>query len=114
MKQLKFLKTVSLESRPIWYKDCCYEVVSEGNNKLGQDFYKVFCEDLQLRGIDKNLAGSFYTIIEIADKKEEPKVETVKEEKKEIKVAEKSEEIKPKTNTQKSKYNGNKKKKYTK
>ena len=89
MKQLKFLKTVSLESRPIWYKDCCYEVVSEGNNKLGQDFYKVFCEDLQLRGIDKNLAGSFYTIIEIADKKEEPKVETVKEEKKKNKVTEK-------------------------
>ena len=44
--------------------------------------------------------AEFFTLNVIAD---EVKIET-----------EKSEEIKPKTNTQKPKYNGNKKKKYTK
>lgn len=108
MKQLKFLKTISLESRPIWYKDCSYEVVGESNNNLGQDLYKLFCEDLQLRGIDKNLEGTFYTVIEIADKKEEVKVQ------KEVKTENKSVKVEPKSNTQKPKYSNNKKKKYTK
>lgn len=59
MKQLKFLKTISLEGRPIWYKDCSYEVVGEGNN-----MYKLFCEDLQLRGIDNILEDNFYKVLE--------------------------------------------------
>ncbi|MFR3182215.1 MAG: hypothetical protein ACLTPN_01150 [Clostridia bacterium] len=59
MKQLKFLKTISLEGRPIWYKDCSYEVISEGNN-----MYKLFCEDLQLRGIDNILEDNFYKVLE--------------------------------------------------
>ncbi len=60
MKQLKFLKTVALEGRPIWYKDCCYEVISE-NEKI----YKIFSEDLQLRGIDKILENNFFVLINL-------------------------------------------------
>lgn len=68
MKQLKFLKTIFLEEKPVWYKDCSYEVVSEGNNQQGREMYKLFCEDLQLRGIDITLADNFYKVIEIEDK----------------------------------------------
>ena len=58
MKQLKFLKTIALEGKPIWYKDCCYEIVSESDN-----IYKLFSEDLQLRGIDKILENDFFILI---------------------------------------------------
>lgn len=102
MKQLKFLKTVCLESKPIWYKDCCYEVVEEGVNDSGKGLYKTFCEDLVERGIDVSVEGKLYIVINIEDKKEEPKVE-ITEEKKEIKG-------KPKSNVQKTKYNNKKKK----
>ena len=70
MKQLKFLKTISCEGRPIWYKDCCYDVKCEGANSQGREMYKLFCEDLQFRGIDVALADKFYKIIELEDKKE--------------------------------------------
>lgn len=60
MKQLKFLKTIALEGKPIWYKDYCYEVVSES-----EKIYKIFSEDLQLRGIDKILENSFFVPINI-------------------------------------------------
>lgn len=60
MKQLKFLKTIALEGKPIWYKDCCYEVISESDK-----IYKLFSEDLQLRGIDKVLENTFFTPINI-------------------------------------------------
>lgn len=75
MKQLKFLKTISCEGKPVWYKDCCYEVVSEGANAQGREMYKLFCEDLKLRGIDISLADNFYKVIEI--KLEENKKEDI-------------------------------------
>lgn len=58
MKQLKFLKTIALEGKPIWYKDCCYEIISESDK-----IYKLFSEDLQLRGIDKILENDFFILI---------------------------------------------------
>ena len=76
MKQLKFLKTISCDGRPIWYKDCCYDVKSMGANSQGREMYKLFCEDLQFRGIDVALADKFYKVIELEDKKEETKEET--------------------------------------
>ncbi len=82
MKQLKFMKTITLEGKPIWYKDCIYDVVGEGANAQGREIYKLFCEDLTLRGIDAILADKFFKIIEIEDKKEE-KIE-VKNDKKEF------------------------------
>lgn len=60
MKQLKFLKTIALEGKPIWYKDCCYEVIFESDK-----IYKLFSEDLQLRGIDKVLENTFFIPINI-------------------------------------------------
>lgn len=60
MKQLKFLKNVACNGRPIWYKDCCYEVIFENEN-----MYKIFSEDLQLRGIDKILENTFFTQINL-------------------------------------------------
>lgn len=70
MKQLKFLKTVSCDGKPVWYKGCLYQVTSEGTNNQGREMYKLFCEDLKLRGIDKSLVNNFYQVIEIEDKKE--------------------------------------------
>ena len=70
MKQLKFLKTISCDGRPIWYKDCYYDVKSMGANSQGREMYKLFCEDLQFRGIDVALADKFYKVIELEDKKE--------------------------------------------
>lgn len=70
MKQLKFLKTVSCDGKPVWYKGCLYQVISEGANNQGREMYKLFCEDLKLRGIDKSLVNNFYQVIEIEDKKE--------------------------------------------
>lgn len=70
MKQLKFLKTISLEGKPIWYKDCSYEVISEGEASQGRGMYKLFCEDLQLRGIDTILEDNFYRVIEVQDNKQ--------------------------------------------
>lgn len=70
MKQLKFLKTISLEGKPIWYKDCSYDVISEGEASQGRGMYKLFCEDLQLRGIDTILEDNFYRVIEVQDNKQ--------------------------------------------
>ncbi len=70
MKQLKFLKTISLEGKPIWYKDCSYEVISEKEASQGRGMYKLFCEDLQLRGIDTILEDNFYRVIEIQNNKQ--------------------------------------------
>lgn len=70
MKQLKFLKTISCDGKPVWYKDCLYQVVEEGTNQQGRGMYKLFCEDLQFRGIDTSLTDKFYKVIEIEDKKE--------------------------------------------
>lgn len=65
MKQLKFLINVSCDGKPVWYKNCCYEVVSEGISQQGRTTYKLFCEDLQLRGIDACLKDKFFTVIEV-------------------------------------------------
>lgn len=67
MKQLKFLKTISIEGKPIWYKDCIYDVVNNDNVAQSRNMYKLFCEDLQLRGIDTILENRFYKVIEIPD-----------------------------------------------
>lgn len=114
MKQLKFLKTIACEGKPVWYKDCIYEVVDEGSNLQGREIYKLFCEDLKLRGIDKILADNFYKVIEIEDK-EEVKNDVIIREKVEKPLTEKVEKIK-KTNTQSKKIsqNNQKKKKYSK
>lgn len=118
MKQLKFLKTISCDGKPIWYKDCLYQVSGEGINKQGRGMYKLFCEDLQFRGIDTSLADKFYKVIEIEDKKE-VKGDIIIEEQKEtpfdkaIKEAineKKEENIKPEKSTQ----NNKKKKKHSK
>lgn len=69
MKQLKFLKNVMLEGNPIWYRGCIYDVISVGASS-GREMYKLYCEDLTVRGIDSNLENIFYTVIEIEDKKE--------------------------------------------
>ena len=81
MKQLKFLKNITFDRKPIWYKDCIYDVLEEGTNSEGRTMYKLLSEDLQVRGIDVLLAGDFFEVIE---KKDIPKTET----KKEIKVEE--------------------------
>lgn len=106
MKQLKFLMNVSCDGKLVWYKDCCYEVISEGANAQGREMYKLFCEDLQLRGIDTALADRFYKVIEIEDKqikvleKEQKKIELVEEDKKEeIKPVPKSKSAKKKKST---------------
>lgn len=59
MKRLKFLSTVSLEGKPIWYKDCVYEVVREQDER-----YDLVSEDLTLRGIDKKCENIYYRVIE--------------------------------------------------
>ena len=70
MKQLKFLTNVSCDGKPVWYKDHIYEVLAEGTNGQGRPIFKLICEDLQARGIDKILADKMFKIIEIEDKKE--------------------------------------------
>ena len=73
MKQLKFLKNIYCDGKPVWYEGCCYDVVSEGLSNEGRRTYKLFCEDLKLRGIDTIVEGSIYKVIEIEEKKEEIK-----------------------------------------
>lgn len=122
MKQLKFLKNITFEGKAIWYKDCIYEVISEGANGQGREIYKLFCEDLKVRGIDTSLANNLYTVIEIQEEKKEEITEKINEEKKEDKVIEKN-IVKEETKTEsrpvkkqynKSKQNYNKKKKSSK
>lgn len=112
MKQLKFLKTISLEGKPIWYKDCSYEVISEGEASQGRGMYKLFCEDLQLRGIDTILEDNFYRVIEIQNNKQ-TKGNIIIDEKEDIPIKKnKNNEIKPKSQNISS--NRNRKKKITK
>lgn len=118
MKQLKFLKTISCDGKPIWYKDCCYDIKCESTNSQGREMYKLICEDLQFRGIDSVLADKFYKVIELEDKKEvkgdiiiteQPENsldKAIKEATKEIKIV----NTQPKKSTQ----NNQKKKKYSK
>lgn len=74
MKQIKFLENISLEGKPIWYKGCIYEVMGEFSSQ-GKNMYKLICEDLQPRGIDKTLEGKFFITINIEDKKEIKQIE---------------------------------------
>ena len=78
MKQIKFLTNVSLEGKPVWFKDCIYQVMGETD-----DMYKLISEDLVARGIDKNLKDKMYTLIEIKEKTE--KKLTVEEKKVDLK-----------------------------
>lgn len=114
MKQLKFLKTVTMDGKPMWYKDCIYEVLKEGTNSQGRNLYKLYCEDLAVRGIDSMLNGIFFTVIEKednavkipeeSDKKEKISIESDKAEKTEPKIEnieKKSIDNKPKRNYKK-------------
>lgn len=108
MRQLKFLKTVFLEGKPIWYKDCCYDIIEEGTNNLGRRMYKLFGEDLVARGIDASLAeaGSVCKIIVSEDKKVKDIKENILPE-----TENKPVEIKSKNNSNKSHNKKNKSKK---
>ena len=94
MKQLKFLTNVSCDGKPVWYKDHIYEVLAEGTNGQGRPIFKLICEDLQARGIDKILADKMFKIIEIEDKKEEIIEDNSIQD---VEIEEKPIEIKPKT-----------------
>lgn len=78
MKQLKFLTNISLDSKAIWYKGCIYQVLAED-----EGMYKLICEDLIPRGIDKRLSHKMYEVIEIQEEK--PKVKEAKIEKEVVK-----------------------------
>ena len=80
MKQLKFLKMITLDGKPIWHEGCLYDIVDENGT-----MYKLFSEDLQLRGIDKKLEDIFYKVVEIQQPKQIEKKEIKKETKKSIK-----------------------------
>lgn len=118
MKQLKFLKTISCDGKPIWYKDCCYEVISQGANAQGREMYKLFCEDLKLRGIDIVLADKFYKVIELEDKNEVKGNITITEQPEtsldKVRNQVKTEVKKTNQQSKKSTQNNQKRKKYSK
>lgn len=109
MKQLKFLKTVSCDGKPVWYKGCLYQVTSEGANNQGREMYKLFCEDLKLRGIDKSLVNNFYQVIEIKDKEVKGNIIITEEPEKTLDKA--INEVKKEVNQQPKKSTQNNKKK---
>lgn len=79
MKQLKFLKTITCDGKPVWYKDHIYQVMSEGASSEGRLMYKLICEDLVPRGIDYYLCNKLFEVIETEEEKSQK--EEVKKEK---------------------------------
>lgn len=75
MKQIKFLKNITLENKPIWYAGCTYECMGEFNTEKGS-MYKLISEDLIPRGIDKNFEDIDYVVLEIEEPKKEDKKAT--------------------------------------
>lgn len=67
MKQLKFLKTIALDGKPIWYGGCIYDCCGEVDTEHGH-MYKLISEDLIPRGIYSLNEGKDFIIIEIEDK----------------------------------------------
>ena len=67
MKRIKFLKNITFDRKPIWYKDCIYDILEEGVNSEGRTIYKLLSEDLQVRGIDAYLAGDFFEVVKYED-----------------------------------------------
>lgn len=93
MKQIKFLKNINLNGKPIWYAGCSYECMGEFNTESGT-MYKLISEDLIPRGIDKKFEDIDYIILEVEEQKKEVK-ETKVEKKKSTKKAQTSKKIKP-------------------
>lgn len=93
MKQIKFLKNINLNGKPIWYAGCSYECMGEFNTEAGA-MYKLISEDLIPRGIDKKFEDIDYIILEVEEQKKEVK-ETKVEKKKTTKKAQTSKKIKP-------------------
>lgn len=93
MKQIKFLKNITLSGRPIWYAGCTYECMGKFDTEHGT-MYKLISEDLVPRGIDAKFEDIDYIILEVEEPKEEVK-ETKVEKKKSTKKAQTSKKIKP-------------------
>jgi hypothetical protein len=69
MKQIKFLKTIALEGKPIWLGGYIYECLGESDTSYGH-MYKIISEDMIPRGIYEMSRGKDFEIIEIPDKLE--------------------------------------------
>lgn len=93
MKQIKFLKNITLQGKPIWYGGCVYECMGEFNTEHGS-MYKLMSEDLIPRGIDKKFEDIDYIVLMIEEPKKEIK-ETKLEKKKTTKKGQSSKKIKP-------------------
>ena len=93
MKQIKFLKNINFNGKPIWYAGCSYECMGEFNTEAGA-MYKLISEDLIPRGIDKKFEDIDYIILEVEEPKKEVK-ETKVEKKKTTKKVQNSKKIKP-------------------
>ena len=93
MKQIKFLKNITLGGRPIWYAGCSYECMGKFETESGT-IYKLISEDLVPRGIDKKFEDIDYIVLEVEEPKKEI-VETKAEKGKTTKKAQTSKKIKP-------------------
>ncbi len=58
MKKIKFLKDMYSNNTPVWYKNMTYEVLEEY-----EDTYRLFCEDMKIREIDKTLEYELFEVI---------------------------------------------------
>lgn len=102
MKKVKFLKTFTFEGKPIWYKNCEYEVEREIINNIGRRVYVLMSEDLIPRGIDALFmeSNNLCVITEIENKQD--KVENIVEEEKKVeKIISKKSSTKKRKNTKK-------------
>lgn len=93
MKQIKFLKNITLGGRPIWYAGCAYQCMGKFETGNGT-IYKLISEDLVPRGIDIKFEDIDYIVLEIEEPKKEVK-EVKVEKKKTTKKAQTSKKIKP-------------------
>lgn len=75
MKRIKFKKTILLDGKAVWLKDCTYDVIGEGVNNTKRRIYKLFGEDLKARGIDAAFAdaGKICDVFEVEEKPQEIK-----------------------------------------
>lgn len=71
MKRIRFNKTVFLEGKPVWYKNCWYNVEKEWVDN-GRTLYGLISEDLTMRGIDSQWAklDGLITVEDIPENKE--------------------------------------------
>lgn len=80
MKQIKFLKNITLSGRPIWYAGCTYECMGKFDTEHGT-MYKLISEDLVPRGIDAKFEDIDYIILEVEEPKKEVKKTKVEKKK---------------------------------